>query len=225
MLLKQTQELSARNKKLIMASVCTACFAHAASACIMNTGMSHVYAETSMKDETASDNAVDYTVIHDNNSVFLSYDWQSVLERQTYQLYERTDIYGSKAILKMINTEDTDDEVTEDEMIETYEETARLEKTAGTFDGPCGKETWYNLPMSGVVKLMRALGFLEEDGWTYWEREDGVKMFGDYVMVAANLEVRPKGTIVDTSLGKGIVCDTGDFAKAGIVQLDIAVNW
>ena len=44
-------------------------------------------------------------------------------------------------------------------------------------------------------------------------------------MVAANLDLRPKGTILDTSLGKGIVCDTGSFAKTNKTQIDIAVTW
>ena len=50
-------------------------------------------------------------------------------------------------------------------------------------------------------------------------------MFGEYVMCAANLDVRPKGSIIDTTLGKGIVCDTGGFAKANQTQIDIAVDW
>ena len=50
-------------------------------------------------------------------------------------------------------------------------------------------------------------------------------MLGNYIMIAANLQLRPRGTIVDTSLGKGIVCDTGGFAKNNPTQIDIAVNW
>ena len=50
-------------------------------------------------------------------------------------------------------------------------------------------------------------------------------MFGDYVMVAANLDIRPKGTLVETSLGTGIVCDTGGFANSNMYQLDIATTW
>jgi hypothetical protein len=59
----------------------------------------------------------------------------------------------------------------------------------------------------------------------YWVREDGVKMLGPYVMVAANLNTRPRGTVVETSLGLGIVCDTGDFAKKNPMALDIATDW
>ena len=44
-------------------------------------------------------------------------------------------------------------------------------------------------------------------------------------MVAANLNVHPRGSIVETSLGLGIVCDTGGFASGNATQLDIAVSW
>ena len=91
----------------------------------------------------------------------------------------------------------------------------------GTIYGPSGKETYYNLPMGGVVAIMRRMGNTDE----YWVREDGVKMLGDYIMVAANLEVHPRGTLVETSLGTGLVCDTGGFATYNIYQIDIAVDW
>ena len=56
-------------------------------------------------------------------------------------------------------------------------------------------------------------------------REDGVKMYGNYVIVAANQSVYPYGTIVETSLGLGIVLDTGSFAKDNPNQFDIATDW
>ena len=96
-----------------------------------------------------------------------------------------------------------------------------LTASAGTITGPSGKETYYNLNMSGVVSIMRSLGNTDE----YWVRDDGVKMLGDYVMVAANLDVHPRGSLVETSLGMGIVCDTGSFASGNSTQLDIAVSW
>ena len=97
----------------------------------------------------------------------------------------------------------------------------KLNKRKGVNQGPSGRETYYNLPMGGVIKTMRRKGNTDK----YWVREDGCKMLGDYIMVAANLKVRPRGSIVETSLGKGIVCDTGGFAKRNIYQLDIATNW
>jgi hypothetical protein len=96
-----------------------------------------------------------------------------------------------------------------------------LTKKMGRITGPSGEETYYNLNMSKVVQNMKDNGYEGE----YWVREDGVKMFGDYVIVAANLDVHPRGSIVETSLGKAIVCDTGEFAKTNSTQLDIAVTW
>ena len=94
----------------------------------------------------------------------------------------------------------------------------------GVVYGPNGKETYYNLPMDGVVRIMRNMGFDEEE-YPYWEREDGCKMLGDYIMVAANLDVHPRGSLVACSLGMAIVCDTGGFAVNNPQQLDVAVNW
>ena len=96
-----------------------------------------------------------------------------------------------------------------------------LSKGRGVNYGPSGKETYYNLNMNGVVRIMRSMGF---DG-EYWVRDDGCKMLGDYIMVAANLNLHPRGSIVETSLGQGIVCDTGGFAKRNPTQIDIAVTW
>jgi hypothetical protein len=96
-----------------------------------------------------------------------------------------------------------------------------LSKGRGTIQGPSGKETYYNLNMAGVVSIMRRQGY----DYEYWVREDGVKMFGKYVMVAANLNLRPRGSLIQTSLGMGIVCDTGGFAARNPTQIDIATAW
>ena len=79
-------------------------------------------------------------------------------------------------------------------------------------------ETYYNLDMSGVVDWMHSLGY----DYEYWVREDGVKMFGPYVMVAADYGWMPKGSILETSLGLAMVCDTGE---GGWYWTDIAVDW
>ncbi len=97
----------------------------------------------------------------------------------------------------------------------------KLTKRRGTIYGPSGKETYYNLNMAGVVKIMRRRGNTDE----YWVRSDGVKMLGNYIMVAANLKTYPRGSIIKTSLGMAIVCDTGAFARKNPYQIDIAVNW
>ena len=44
-------------------------------------------------------------------------------------------------------------------------------------------------------------------------------------MVAARLGKRPRGSKVQTSLGTGIVCDTGGFAANNPTQIDIATLW
>lgn len=101
---------------------------------------------------------------------------------------------------------------------------AVLTRSAGTVIGPSGKETYYNLDMSGVVSIMRNLGY-DSTNYPYWVRSDGCKMLGDYIMCAANLNVHPRGTLVQSSLGMCIVCDTGGFAYSNTTQLDIATTW
>lgn len=99
-----------------------------------------------------------------------------------------------------------------------------LDAYVGTVQGPSGKETYYDLPMSGVIAIMEDLGYVGDE-WYFWIREDGVKMYGKYIMCAASLDIRPKGTIIETSLGTAMVCDTGGFAKHNKYQLDIATDW
>lgn len=111
-----------------------------------------------------------------------------------------------------------------DKLIEYQYEGKVLSPRAGRIQGPSGQETYYNLPMEGVVRSMRNRGYSEEE-YPYWVRSDGCKMLGPYIMVAANLEIRPKGTILQCSLGTAIVADTGGFAKKNPTQLDVAVNW
>ena len=101
---------------------------------------------------------------------------------------------------------------------------AVLNPSAGAILGPSGKETYYNLDMSGVVRIMRNMGYSAEE-YPYWVRSDGAKMLGNYVMVAANLSLRPRGSIVLCSLGEAIVADTGGFAEGNPTQLDIATAW
>jgi hypothetical protein len=101
---------------------------------------------------------------------------------------------------------------------------AVLSPQAGVVQGPSGKETYYNLDMSGVVSLMRQMGY-DEANYPYWVRNDGCKMLGNYIMVAADLNLRPRGSVIECSLGTALVCDTGGFAAADPYQLDIAVTW
>ena len=99
---------------------------------------------------------------------------------------------------------------------------AVLNRSCGTVQGPSGKETYYNLPMQKVVNMMHSRGIAGD----YWVRGDGVKMFGDYVMVATDTRRYPKGTLIQTSLGVGIVADhCGSAQSYGGIWLDIAVTW
>ena len=115
-----------------------------------------------------------------------------------------------------------------------------LTKQKGVNWGPTGKETYYNLDMSGIISAANPGGWVYEQcvdkelideilelDEPYYVREDGCKMFGDYIIVAANLNHFPRGSIVGCSLGKAIVLDTGGFANQenGWDWLDIATNW
>lgn len=97
--------------------------------------------------------------------------------------------------------------------------TTGLTKSGGVNNHNGHKETYYNLPMGGVIQMAYDRGLEGE----YWVRDDGVKMFGDYVIVAGSQDKRD--TIVDTSLGQGIVLDTGSFAYDNPEQYDIATDW
>lgn len=98
---------------------------------------------------------------------------------------------------------------------------SKLSRSAGTVTGPNGKETYYNLNMSVIMRMMHARGVND----TYWVRSDGCKMIGNYIMVAADLDLHPRGSIVKTSKGLAMVCDTGSFTKHNRNQIDVAVDW
>lgn len=98
---------------------------------------------------------------------------------------------------------------------------AILTAQAGTIQGPSGKETYYNLPMQGVINIMRRNGY-DAERFPYWVREDGVRMLGDYVMLAGRVGQFERGTIVRCSLGEGIICDYGYLEWNGV---DVAVTW
>lgn len=81
------------------------------------------------------------------------------------------------------------------------------------------EERYYNLNMSRVVVRAHERGI---DG-AYWIDDKGLKRLGDYVMCAGHPD--RYGEIIDTSLGKGIIVDTGSFAKTNPTMIDIATNW
>lgn len=96
-----------------------------------------------------------------------------------------------------------------------------LNKDMGTTNGPSGREVYYNLDMSQKVSQLKAMGY----PFDYWVRSDGVKMFGPYIMCAANINIRPIGSLVESSLGTCMVTDAGYFAADDQIMIDIAVTW
>ena len=129
--------------------------------------------------------------------------------------------------MKNINTLDNSENSFREELndlkkwIEGYN-WPKLTKSAWRIKWPSGEETWYNLPMDTVVTYMEPYGFSKSD---YWVRDDWVKMLWKYVMVAADLKIRPRWTKLPTSLWEWIVCDTWSFTLSNPRQLDIAVTW
>ena len=79
-------------------------------------------------------------------------------------------------------------------------------------------ETWYDLPMQRVVQRGQDMGIPCD----YWVRDDGVKMFGQWVIVAAHPS-KTRYTFIDTSLGAGIILDT--HTKSETELYDIATTW
>ena len=88
-----------------------------------------------------------------------------------------------------------------------------------TFEGH--QESWYNLKMTKVIQRAQANGITG----VYWENADGLKMYGSYIIVAANYDIYPYGSLVNTSRGMGIVLDTGEFIKKNPIMIDLAVAW
>lgn len=147
------------------------------------------------------------------------------------------DVEELRALLEALKASQTDAESSEGTNVPLTEENAVtgeieapqpqgagggcLTATGGVYWYGDQKETWYNLPMEGVIAQAQNNGIYGE----YWVREDGVKMYGDYIMLACNRDVHPMGSLVETSLGLGISLDTGAFADINPTQVDIAVGW
>lgn len=161
--------------------------------------------------EAQTADAVDMQVILNDPDLFEQYVAQLTLQVEELQRQQEEEASQKKAAREELSNQTRS---------KTWKG-AVLNRKKGTVKGPNGRETYYNLNMSKIVAVLHKAGY-EGD---YWVRKDGVKMFGDYIMVAANYSRFRYGTIVETSLGTGIVCDTGDFAKSSRVVLDIAAAW
>lgn len=126
-------------------------------------------------------------------------------------------------IAVLSNQEWYDENVARGNVTPAWDE-GQITKEIGGCMGPSGRETYYNLRMDNCVAYMRELGY-DELEYPYWIRDDGAKMLGLYVMCAANWKIRPKGTIIPTSLGDAIVVDTGAFVVDYPNGVDLAVDW
>lgn len=183
----------------------------AAAGASSGTATTQTAAADASADTTAQTAAVDMQVILNDPELFEQYVAQLTLQVEELQRQQEA-AANQKAAAR--------EELSNQTRSKTWKG-AVLNKKKGTVKGPNGRETYYNLNMSKIVAVLHKAGY-EGD---YWVRKDGVKMFGDYIMVAANYSKFRYGTIVETSLGTGIVCDTGDFAKSSRVTLDIAAAW
>lgn len=140
----------------------------------------------------------------------------------TYESYEFDYIPGApysvyEAMAKALNKE-KESTITK---VVTNNSYTKLTASSGVNYFGDQKETYYNLPMEQVVYNANNAGISGE----YWIRSDGCKMLGQYIMIAANQSIHPYGSLVETSLGTGIVVDTGGFAESNPYQVDIAVTW
>ena len=174
-----------------------------------------------VSDETTSDTSYD-----DYNSYEEEYtEDESSEEKTSENTAPEENVSEEETFENTASEEDVSEEETSQQNTSySYNESGHLNSFNGRFNGPSGVETYYNLPMEGVVSIMRNIGFSESE-YPYWVRDDGCKMLGDYIMVAADLSIRPRGSTVPTSLGTGLVCDTGGFIYNDPYQLDIATDW
>lgn len=99
-----------------------------------------------------------------------------------------------------------------------------LSKSKGVYfftdsKGVTHRETYYDLPMGGVMRACNG-------GGAYSVRPDGAKIDKDgYILVAANLSIYPRCSVVETSLGLGKVYDTGSFVERHPHGFDLATDW
>lgn len=80
------------------------------------------------------------------------------------------------------------------------------------------KETYYNLSMRKVVQQAQDKGIPCE----YWIRDDGVKMFGPWVICASHPS-KTRYSRIQTSLGEGIILDRHTVNDPDLI--DIATAW
>lgn len=163
----------------------------------------------------AADHIIARILDHEQKTVYISLSQNEVMQEVT----ETAQIKPNTTAVKEIIVDEIEAEY--EAARDAFQPTGVLNPASGVnyFNGV--KETYYNLPMDLVVTYAKNAGAEGE----YWVREDGCKMLGDYIMVAAAYNVRPYLSTGECSLGKYIVVDTGGFALTNPNQIDIAVNW
>lgn len=82
------------------------------------------------------------------------------------------------------------------------------------------EERWYNLNMRRVVQRADKHFGLKD---AYAIRPDGVKTYNGLVICAGARD--RYGEVIDTSLGKGIIIDSGSFEASDPTMIDIATDW
>lgn len=158
--------------------------------------------------------------------------WGGALPQEVFKVPQKEAVREESTEEEFIEYEEPieEEEYDEPETYDTYEEPVYEEHISygdcltaygGVYWFGEQKETYYNLDMSYVVYLAQQNGLEGE----YWVREDGCKMFGNYIILACNRDVHPYGSLVETSLGTGISLDTGGFAVNNPYQVDVAVTW
>lgn len=110
------------------------------------------------------------------------------------------------------------------EVIGIYNDGSGLTKSRGAqyfvdSKGVSHRETYYDLNMNRVMQSCNQGGF-------YSVRPDGAKVDAEgYIIVAANLAIYPRCSIVETSLGLAKVYDTGGFVARHPYGFDLATDW
>ena len=89
----------------------------------------------------------------------------------------------------------------------------------GTVDYAGHKETYYNLRMNNIVSRADAYYGLSN---VYKIRDDGIKTYNGFVILATDWDIYPFGSVIETSVGTGIVLDHHETDQ-NIV--DVAVSW
>ena len=92
------------------------------------------------------------------------------------------------------------------------------------WQGPNGLESYCQMDPNEFVQNLRDIG-MDEEHYPVWVRYDGMKMFGPYVICAANLEEHPIGSIVQGKFGEYIVVAATAEAQQIPEILKIAVDW